>query len=326
MTDACFEDTGPLATLTDEPVWKVAVVDDEDDIHSLTQMVLKGKSFFGRKLEILDAYSGADARIILRDNPDTALVLLDVVMETDHEGLEVAKYIRESLNNRLTRITLRTGQPGQAPELDTVINYDINDYKEKTELTSKKLITAIYIALRSYRDMLSIEDTKENIKKLIQSAHHIYHSHAIKDFSSHVLQQMVVLLNLGSDALYFKMKDRRSDDDYLSREVLAGIGKFASSKNCDDLRLSDRFNRELTEVRINKSIMVYDDHFFVYFCSRSGAEHILYACGSKCESLSDERNRELIHLFCNHIGDAFEMFYPGGEEVLLPGEQQSKPN
>ncbi len=52
-------------------------------------------------------------------------------METENAGLEVAKNIREDLGNDMVRIILRTGQSGQAPENEVIVNYDINDYKEK---------------------------------------------------------------------------------------------------------------------------------------------------------------------------------------------------
>lgn len=65
------------------------------------------------------------------DNPDVAVCLLDVVMETEHAGLETANAIRSMLKNTFVRIVLRTGQPGQAPEETIIAEYDINDYKEK---------------------------------------------------------------------------------------------------------------------------------------------------------------------------------------------------
>ncbi|MBL0029243.1 MAG: hypothetical protein IPO95_09300 [Rhodanobacteraceae bacterium] len=67
------------------------------------------------------------------------MMLLDVVMESDQAGLDLVKVIRNELGNRFVRIVLRTGQPGQAPEQDVIANYDINDYKDKTELTAQKL-------------------------------------------------------------------------------------------------------------------------------------------------------------------------------------------
>ncbi|MFA5941833.1 MAG: response regulator, partial [Sinimarinibacterium sp.] len=124
--------------------WKVLIVDDEADVHTGTRLALDDFSLHGRSLQFLHAYSGAESVEIMRRERDIALVLMDVVMETEHAGLDAIRAIRSELANRFVRIVLRTGQPGQAPEKDVVRSFDINDYKEKTELTGKKLFTLVH--------------------------------------------------------------------------------------------------------------------------------------------------------------------------------------
>jgi len=142
--------------------WKVLIVDDDAAVHQVTKMVMSGFQFDGKPVEFISAYSGEEACRLVADIDDLALILLDVVMETDHAGLEAARYIRQELNNHTTRIVLRTGQPGQAPEDDVIRNYDINDYKDKTELTKTKLVTLFYSALRSYRDIAASRIVKDS--------------------------------------------------------------------------------------------------------------------------------------------------------------------
>jgi DNA-binding NarL/FixJ family response regulator len=134
--------------------WKVLVVDDEPDVHSLTKLLLRNFNYRKRSLAFLSAYSATEAREIMRDNHDIALVLLDVVMETEHAGLALVDYIRNDLNNQSTQIVVRTGQPGQAPPLTVVSNHGINDYKEKTEITQQSMILTVVKALRLYEDSL----------------------------------------------------------------------------------------------------------------------------------------------------------------------------
>jgi CheY-like chemotaxis protein len=145
--------------------WKVLIVDDEQEVHSITKSVLKKFEFHNKNLIFYSAYNSKDALEILEKHGDIALVFLDVVMETDDAGLIVAKAIREELKNNIVRIVLRTGQPGLAPEKEIIHDYDINDYREKTELTSSKLYTATITALRSYKDLLTIESTLAEIRK-----------------------------------------------------------------------------------------------------------------------------------------------------------------
>ncbi len=148
-------------------IWKVLIVDDDPEIHSVTQLALSDLIVLGRKLEYLHAYSGKDACQLIADNHDIVLVLLDVVMETDDAGLNVVKYIREELGREEIRIVLRTGQPGYAPEESVIKDYDINDYKTKTELTRRKLVTTVYAAIRSYQQIDAVNQNKKGLNILL---------------------------------------------------------------------------------------------------------------------------------------------------------------
>ena len=144
------------------------IVDDEKEVHAVTRLALMDVTFEGAGLEFLSAHSVAEAKAQIDSHDDLALVLLDVVMETDDAGLQVANYIRQQKGNQQVRIILRTGQPGQAPERAVVLNYDINDYKAKTELTSQKLFTSVMSALRSYRDIMQVEQQRQRLEARLE--------------------------------------------------------------------------------------------------------------------------------------------------------------
>ncbi len=154
--------------------WKVLIVDDERETHEVTRLVLRNLRFDGRRLNLLHAYSGDEAIQKLVDEPGIALVLLDVVMETEDAGLQVARAVREQLDNRLVRIILRTGQPGMAPERDVILNYDINDYKPKAELTSTGLTTAVVAGLRNFRDLSDSDAAYRGVMKVVQATAELY--------------------------------------------------------------------------------------------------------------------------------------------------------
>lgn len=158
---------GPSASLSDElggEPWLLLVVDDEEQVHAVTQLSLDGVSFQGRPVHLLSAYSAAEASAILQTEPDVALVLLDVVMETENAGLSLVRWIRRDLGNRDIRIILRTAHPGHAPERRVILDYDINDYKTKTELTSDRLFSAVVAGLRSYEQMRTISRLLADVK------------------------------------------------------------------------------------------------------------------------------------------------------------------
>ncbi len=164
--DLIFIEEEALENKPIQDSWKVLIVDDEIEIHTITNLALKDFVFENKSIKFFSAYSGKEAKEIIKNNNDIALILLDVVMETEEAGLEVVKYIRDILGNKIVRIILRTGQPGQVPEDVVIVSYDINDYKTKTELTNKKLFTTVVTALRSFSSLNQIESSKSELEKI----------------------------------------------------------------------------------------------------------------------------------------------------------------
>ena len=162
--------------------WIILIVDDDPAIHATTKMVLRGFTFEGRPAQFLSAGTAAEARSLLEQNPAIAVVLLDVVMESDDAGLRLVRMIRSELNNRRVRIILRTGQPGQAPERDVILNYDINDYKSKTELTAQKLFTSVVAALRGYQDITAIEDHRRGLERILDASSALLDKRTMAEF------------------------------------------------------------------------------------------------------------------------------------------------
>ncbi|MDR2689312.1 MAG: DUF3369 domain-containing protein [Azoarcus sp.] len=208
--------------------WKVMIVDDEPEIHAITRLALSGFVFERRALEFISAYSGAEARILIAEHPDTAMMLLDVVMETEDAGLDIVRHVREILKNRMTRIILRTGQPGQAPERKVILEYDINDYKTKTELTSQKLFTSVVAGLRSYADLETIEQNRLGLEQIINASASIFKIQSMEYFIRGVLTQLVSLLKLGKNTFYCGNGCLASDDQDACFRIVAGTGMYAN--------------------------------------------------------------------------------------------------
>lgn len=141
----------------------VLVVDDEPDILAVTKLSLKGLKHNQRKLVLEGVSSGKEAVQALRDNPNIAVVLLDVVMETDSAGLDACEAIRGELDNPFVRILLRTGQPGAAPERETIEKYDIDGYLPKAEMTSGRLFSAVRTAIRAWEQLVDLERHRRSL-------------------------------------------------------------------------------------------------------------------------------------------------------------------
>lgn len=143
--------------LNDNTPWNILIVDDEQDVHDATIFALRNSVMLNKPLKFYHAFTAAEATEKLSSIKDVAVILLDVVMETEQAGLDLIKVIRKELVLTGVRIILRTGQPGYAPEISTIEDYDINDYKTKGELTKIKLFTSVLTGVKAYKQFQELE-------------------------------------------------------------------------------------------------------------------------------------------------------------------------
>ncbi|WP_293452770.1 ATP-binding protein [Phenylobacterium sp.] len=154
-----------------EKLWRVLVVDDDPDVHVATRFAIGRNPIAGREVELLSAYSAAEGKQVLDDHRDVAVVLLDVVMEEHDSGLKFVEWMRAGGYEK-QRIILRTGQPGYAPELEVIRNYDINDYRTKGELTQTRLVTAMTAAIRTFEQFWTIDEQRLNLESFAYALAH----------------------------------------------------------------------------------------------------------------------------------------------------------
>lgn len=287
--------------------WKIAVIDDEESVHKVTKMALSNFEFEGRGIEFIHGYSGADAQKIFREHRDIALVLLDVVMEAEHSGLDVVRYVREELQNDKTRIVLRTGQPGQAPEKEVIGQYDINDYKEKTELTSRKLFTLLYSCLRSYRDIIALDESRKGLEQVIRSSKHIFENKFIDEFAAGVLKQITSILHLDDDAFFGQLNGlaaQEKDNDY---KIVAGTGIYSHcvGRSAKEF-LPDSFTVQLKENTRHPEGYTVGDNYMAASTGQAGQKNILYLTGI---SQRNPLDKHLLKLFCDNVLIAFDNLY-----------------
>ncbi|MBC7818608.1 MAG: response regulator [Planctomycetaceae bacterium] len=153
---------------------RILVVDDEPDVFTLTRLSLRQVQYRGRGVELVSAMSGAACVESLREHPETSVILLDVVMESEHAGLEACRTIREQLNNKLVRILLRTGQPGTAPEKQAIDEYDIDGYLLKTELTTTRLYAAVRTAIKAHEELVELERHRTLLRYVLDCATEVH--------------------------------------------------------------------------------------------------------------------------------------------------------
>lgn len=304
MSDKIIFAKGSEESAKPQGSWKLLIVDDEPEIHDVTLLALHGFTFAGKDLQFVSAFNGEEAKQIVREQPDIALILLDVMMETPRAGLDVANYIRNDLANKTVRIVLRTGQPGDSPSYEIITRFDINDYKEKTELTRDRLFTTVYASLSAYRELQARESYLRGLIKIIDASARMFDLNAIHDFASGVLEQLTSLLYMEQDALLIEasaMTIKKADSRFY---VVASSGRFKEFLG----RTTLEYVNTVTQSRIDETLAMkannYGSDFFAgYYKTADDHEYVLYASANASQTAG---STTLMEIFVRNVAIAHQ--------------------
>ncbi|MBN1141418.1 MAG: DUF3369 domain-containing protein, partial [Deltaproteobacteria bacterium] len=283
-----------------EEPWLILIADDDQDVHEATLFTLRDSIILGRPLEFFHAYSGRETVEVLRANPGIALVLLDAVMETERAGLSAVRVIREELGLEDLRIILRTGQPGQVPELDTITKYDINDYKTKSELTRTKLITTIVSALRSWQQIQRIQGSRRGLEKIVQASNQFIQEQGLQDFAEGVITQMAGLLDLEPEGIVCVSSGSPPPGKPQPEiRVIAAAGHFRGliHKNIRELA-NPAIVEAILHAMLEKKNQLGKNSITVYFDDPSGRG---FATWINSPRPLKEVDTDLLEIFCTNI-------------------------
>jgi signal transduction histidine kinase len=281
--------------------WKVVIIDDDQAVHDGTRFALYDYALNGQGLEILSARSAAEGRALLRAHPDTAVVLLDVVMETENAGLDLVDHIRTELKNETVRIILRTGQPGQAPERRVIVDYDINDYKAKTELTADKLFTTLTAALRAYQQLQRMVETRRGLEIIVEAAARLFDFKSMQRLAEGVLTQMASLLNVDCAGILVLREGGVPEENFA---ILAGSGCYRNLAGDQGRPSLSGPIRALVQQAFKRRCHDFDDQRSVlYIETGSGREIVVILEAARRLS---ETDRTLVEVFCSRLSSAFD--------------------
>lgn len=256
--------------------WKVIVVDDDEQVHAVTRLALKNFRFKHKSLKLIPAYSSKEGQQLLEQHPDAAVLLLDVVMERDEAGLDLVTYVREKLHNHFVRIILRTGQPGIALEQSIIEGYDINGYILKTELTQQRLFCFLFTAIRSYHNLLKVEEARQRIsaqnKELEKSK--LILEKKVQEYTQ-ILQEKTLVLAQKNKKLELEIQaklDAQRNLKISNKKLLEANNQLSLIANQDALtglanrRHFDMYSQQVWEITKEKkqplSMLICDIDFF----------------------------------------------------------------
>ena len=296
LTFADEEDATPAA---ETEVWRILIVDDEPDVHQTTLLALKDVLIEDRHLVFVHAYSGAEAREQLDRYSDIAVALLDVVMESDDSGLQLVRYIRANESHRALRIILRTGQPGYAPEMETIRNYDINDYKSKSDLTRVRLFTSLTVAIRSYRQLHQLEAARHGLELIVDASTELSKPRGIQRFAEGVITQICALLGVAEEGVVCAASDVSSDPPY----VLAAIGRYAEWIGQRAVGIPDERVRETLFEVLSRRHHVFGATTCLFLNVPGDQSLVVFVDLHRPISPLDH---DLLGVFCSNVSVAFE--------------------
>jgi len=289
--------------------YKILIADDDEEVHSITKMVLKDFTFEKKGLHFIDSYSGEETKKFFMENDDIAVIFLDVVMEKNNAGLEVVDFIRNEMNNHFTRIILRTGQPGEAPEEKVIFEYDINDYRLKTDMTVQRTYTSMYEALRSFRDLMKIEKNRLGLKKIIEASSELFVHNDIEDFYISILNQLMNFNEEASSIIFMENVKRNGFvyiNDFEQGKIVVATGKYQEYTGLNLKRipalkpLYDDFKKTNFE---ESSVKKVKDGFVLYTEGRYGIKNFIYI-----EDNSENYDLELIKVFLSNYSLSLDNF------------------
>ena len=277
--------------------WKVLIVDDDEDVHHATEFALHDLRVLGRPLRFLHAASADEAIAVLERNRDIAIILLDVVMEREDAGLVAVERIRNELAMASVRIILRTGQPGYAPELDAIANYDINDYKTKTELTRSKLFTTVTAAIRSFDQIRSLEESRNSLELIIDGASRFNAELGLSTFATTVIEQLAALLGLAPEGVVCARNVGNANG--ADEVILAAAGRYAALVNQPLSALADPDAREMVARCLRERANRRGERSLaLHFSGRHGRDFAVYIESTAPICTLD---RHLLDVFCTNI-------------------------
>ncbi|MBX9754685.1 MAG: EAL domain-containing protein [Pseudomonadaceae bacterium] len=292
-----FDDEAhPRDEASETNVWRVLIVDDDIDVHQSTGFAMANTEVFGRQLEFLHAYSAAQAIEVLREQKHIAVILLDVVMEADDSGLQLVRIIRKELGNSEARIILRTGQPGYAPEMEAIRDYDINDYKTKSELSRNRLYTALTSAVRSYDQISALNASRRGLSMVIRASSQLMARQGVSEFAAGIITQICGLFGLPPEGVVCAYDQKHSPDQAL---IIAAAGSLTNciNKQLDALpnhAIATALSRCLRERSNN-----YGPHSTTLFFP--GQAHNDMAAYLQTEKPLNDLDRQLLEVFCSNI-------------------------
>lgn len=194
-----------------------------------------------------------------------------------------------------------------------IVNFDINDYKAKTELTHKKLFTTVVAALRAYEHIHTIDQSRLGLSKIVDSSSDLHRLHSMQQFANGVLTQLAAFFRMSKGGILCaqltedertRMAWQRGGRSPATVSVFAGSGCFEQvAAEPDRNQLGDE------EMQVVQQCLLTEQHQYAphYSCLFIRTPHNRrIAVYMLSEEALNPIDRSIIEVFCTKISVGFD--------------------
>ncbi|SEA72459.1 GGDEF/EAL domain-containing response regulator [Marinobacterium iners] len=294
--------------------WKVLSVEDDPVYQASLVHALSCIRVAGRPLEVICTQSALDAARVLPEHADIALILLDVVMESDDAGLRLVSTIRDVIGNNQVRIVLLTGQPGMTPpRQDLLEHFEIDDYWCKSELTHEHLLSVITGNLRVWERTAQLEKARQGLQLIVDASQALSKRRDLDSYTQTVLSSLLKLLNIDTGGLICRLRFSPSVHQNTTY-TLAACGAFQHLKGHTLDRLEDQDLQQLCSIAISQRQHLYLEHYTLLYFPADNDKTDDYAGSNKTDDylVLVKTDRQLtspevsmLEVFCENINNGF---------------------
>jgi diguanylate cyclase (GGDEF)-like protein len=284
-------------------VWHVLAVDDDPDFQDAMAFALADLELLGAPVNLMQAMSYREAAMILGERRDVAVVLLDVVMETEDAGFRLVRTLREVIGNAEIRIIMLTGEPGMAPARAVMQDCDINDYWTKSELSTERLTTVLTAAFRSYSQLRSVSRARRGLHTIVESSNALFTSKDTHELSAKILTEIASLLEVKTEGIVcVRMENSGTGADIL--RIISANGRFYRNvgDQVDALEQQSVIERLKRSLQEQQSLRFDDGAVLLFPMLQAGAD---YACYVATGRPLDDTEMELLRVFSASISHGF---------------------
>ncbi|MFC4276358.1 putative bifunctional diguanylate cyclase/phosphodiesterase [Achromobacter aloeverae] len=278
----------------------VLSVDDDSEFQRSLRLALANFTFLGEPVRILSVSSAAAAARLLAEGEEIALILLDVVMETDDAGLRLVRSVREVLGNAEVRVVLVTGQPGMAPMKESLSQLDISDYWLKTDLTVERLQGILMSNLRTWEQIRALGRARKGLQVIVEAANCLTRSRSLADFSQRVMLELARLLGVAPEGLVCVAEDGGAQHNPLLARVVGAAGQLAGAidKTLSDLQPGEIRDTLVQALTLRANVDAGASQVLFFPGAEDGPHAATYIATGRA---LDATEHELLRVFAAHI-------------------------